>query len=258
MHSLHSCRHTVRFVRLLTLLLIITLLSGCRTAERILYLQDLEPEVAIAVQEARPITLKTGDRIRIVVHSRDVELAAMFNLQGEDAVYTVDADGCIDFPILGLIPVSGLTRLEVGNQIKYKLLAGKLLRDPIVTVEYTRISFDALGELGHRGHIEIDRDCITLLQAIAASGDLTLQGRRDNVLVLRQTDGRLTPYYVDLTSTESILSSPAYYIQQDDIIYVSPNRTRTDQSTQNASLVRTPGFWISMFSFSMTLFALFR
>ena len=121
--------------------------SSCKTNSKVVYLQDIQSNIAIALQEVKEITLKPGDKLNIVVYSRDQELVKMFNLismsegnnSRENSYYTVNKEGQIDMPILGLISVEGLTRLEVADLIKYRLLAGKLLRDPTVTVEYANM-----------------------------------------------------------------------------------------------------------------------
>jgi polysaccharide export outer membrane protein len=224
-------------------------------------MQDIQDELPIAVQEIKPLVLKPGDKISISVFSRDAELAKMFNLTsgassdggGGACSYTVGNDGKIDMPTLGPITAEGLTRMELANEIKYKLLAGKMLRDPVVTVEYTNMSFYVLGEAGRTGRIEIDKDHITLLEAIAEAGDLNISGKRENVLVLRTVNGVQTPYRVDLTNVQSIYSSPVYYVQQNDIIYVEPTQERANESKINANNARTPTFWISMCSMIASL-----
>lgn len=159
-------------------------------------------------------------------------------------------------PILGLISVEGLTRLEVADLIKYRLLAGKLLRDPTVTVEYANMYYYVMGEVGNPGKHEIEHDQITLLEALSEAGDLTIQGRRDNILVLRTVNGEQTPYRVDITQTEKLYGSPAFYLQQNDLIYVEPNTMRVNQSQLNANTLRTPGFWFSATSFVLSLILL--
>ncbi len=243
-------------------------LVGCGTSSKVVYLQDIQPDVSIAVQEAKNITLKPGDKLSIVVYSRDQELAQMFNLGGfvnitqntngsdRNSFYTVNEEGKIDMPILGLISVEGLTRMEVADLIKYKLLSGKLVRDPTVSVEYTNLNYFVMGEVGSPGRQVIDRDRITLLEALSQAGDLTIQGRRDNILVLRTENGKQTPYRVDITQTASLYASPVYYLQQNDLIYVEPNEMRVNQSRLNANTLRTPGFWFSASSFILSLFLL--
>jgi polysaccharide export outer membrane protein len=229
------------------------LLSSCATQRKITYLQDIQPEVPINIQNNGDLVLEPGDRVTITVFSRDRELSELFNLvervPGEGTSrrhqYTVKPDGTVEIPTLGSVYVQGLTRLEVEDKIKYELLASKLLLDPTVIVEYYDLAFSTIGALGVGRH-EIPKDRINILEALALAGDLSLMGQRENVLVLRTENGIQTPYLVDLTSVESVYSSPVYYIRQNDIIYVEPNKKLAAQSDPNASTFQNFGFWISL------------
>lgn len=110
-----------------------------------------------------------------------------------------------------------------------------------------------LGEVSRPGRITFDRDRFTLLDAIAGAGDLTIQGKRTDVLVLRNENGKQTAHRVDLTDSQSLLNSPVYYLQQDDVVVVSPNDVRKRQTTANGSTPLTPGFWISIASLLTTV-----
>ncbi len=238
-------------------------LSSCRPAMDVAYLQDIHPNVTMALQEAHAIKLQPGNKLSIMVHSRDKEVAEMFNLQGTGenitisensrSLYTVDQEGKIDMPILGLLDVQGLTRMELANEIKYRLLSANLVRDPVVTVEYANVGYSMLGEINAPGRYSFEQDQITLLEALAKAGDLTIQGRRDNILILRTENGRQTPYRVDITKTNNLYSSPVFYLQQNDLVYVEPNAVRANQSKLNANTTRTPAFWMSAGSFLLTL-----
>ena len=171
--------------------------------------------------------------------------------------YTIDNQGNIDVPNLGLINTIGLTRLELANKIKQELLSQELLKDPVVTVEFTNLSYSIIGEVNNPGRKEFTRDQLTLLEAIAEAGDLTINGRRDNILVLRTDNGIQKPYRVDLTEINSLYASPAYYLKQNDFIYVEPNQMKANQSKQNAGTFRTPTFWMSLASFITSLVMIF-
>lgn len=250
----------------LSLLATVLILASCASINKVTYLQDIQPNVSVALQEVSKIKLEPGDKISIVVHGRDQDIVKMFNLfdgqmnnqsMQEHSYYTVDESGLIDMPILGPISVAGQTRQDVANLVKYRLLSGKLVRDPTVTVEFANLGFSVMGEVNNPGRHEIERDNVTLLEALAAAGDLTIQGRRDNILVLRTENGQQTPYRVDLTQTNSVYSSPVYYIHQNDIVYVEPGEARASQSTINGTTLRTPTFWFSALSLLTTLAVLF-
>ena len=244
------------------LLVAAVFLTACGTVKNVSYLQDIQPGMPILLQEVRQLTLQPGDRLRITVFSRDRELTELFNLNdrsstgnvaGERHPYTVRADGTVEIPTLGSLHVQGLTRLEVADLVKYRLLSSKLLLDPTVIVEYDDLSFYALGEVGRTGRFQIPQDQVTILEALALAGDLTINGKRENVLVLRTENGVQIPYTVDLTNMESVYGSPAYYLHQNDVLYVEPNRKRAYQSDQNASTLRSLGFWMSIPSYITSL-----
>lgn len=243
------------------------LLTGCAKPENYVYINDIQPNLPIAIQEPIPLRLKTGDKLTIMVHSRDQELADIFNLNkyGENSSgfarqiipYTVDINGNIDMPVIGSVQVKDLSRMEVQNAIRHKLLTSKLVRDPIVAVEFVDMAYYVVGDIGGGRH-EINRDVVTLVEAISECGDLLVTGRRDNILVLRTTDGIQTPYEVNLLRTSDLYSSPVYYLQQGDVIYVRPTTMKIDQTSAYGSSVRTPVFWIGLLNMVLGLTFLFK
>lgn len=234
-------------------------ISSCSSNKKIVYLQDIQPNISMAVQEPQPIKFEEGDQITIIVHSRDAEVAKVFNVLGkggEHSRYIVDDDGYVEMPVLGRIKVAGLTRDEAAREIKYKLLESRMVKDPMVTIDYSGMGYTVLGEVRSPGRKEIDRDQITLLEAIGDAGDLTIDGVRENILVLRTENGMQTPYRVNLLDTRSLYSSPVYYVQQNDVIYVEPNEKKSNQASVNGNNLLTPGFWMSTFSFAASLVTL--
>lgn len=156
--------------------------------------------------------------------------------------YLVNQDGNIDFPILGEIHVEGLTRMQVTELIKKRLIEEELIKDPIVTVQFLNFKVSVIGEVGRPGTFDISGDRITLLEALSMAGDLTIYGRRDRVAVIREKDGKRSILYHDLRSSD-IFQSPCYYLQQNDIVYVEPNNAKTGQSRINSN--NSVGVWLS-------------
>lgn len=243
--------------------------SSCGPAKDIIYIEDLQPEAEITLQPDGELRLQPGDHVAVNVYSRDEELARMFNINrttntggaggsgvGSGNYYTVDPQGNIDFPILGNLQVQGLTRIEVANLIKYRLLAGQLLRDPIVTATFPDMAFYLVGESGVGRH-PFPTDKLNLLEAISLTGDIQLSGKRTNVLVLRTEGNKQVPYRVDFTKVDELYGSPAYYVRQNDMIYVEPTQVRANQSTAHGNNYLTIGFWTSMLSLAATLAVLF-
>lgn len=113
--------------------------------------------------------------------------------------------------------------------------------------------YSVMGEVANPGRFSMDEEKVTILDAISNAGDLTIQGRRQDVMVLRQENGHQKVYKIDLCSGKDIFNSPAYYLQQNDVVYVTPNDTKKRSSTLNGNTVQSTGFWISMASFLMSV-----
>lgn len=144
--------------------------------------------------------------------------------------------------------MAGLKREEIAEHIKNELVTKNLVKDPVVTVEFMNLCVSVMGEVNNPGRFSIDRDQMTILDALSMAGDLTIYGNRQKVMVLRQEDGQQRVYGVNLTSGEHVYTSPAYYLQQNDVVYVEPNDVRSRQSTVNGNNVRSTSFWISLAS----------
>lgn len=169
------------------------------------------------------------------------------------SVYTIDSKGEIDFPVLGQLKVGGLVREEVARMIKERLVSENLVKDPVVIVEYANLGFDVLGEVNRPGRYTFDRDHLTILDALSMAGDLTIQGERQNVMVIRDEGGKRTSYLVNLKSGHELMSSPVFYLQQNDVVYVAPNDYRARQTTVNGNTMRSGSFWISLSSLTISL-----
>ena len=141
-----------------------------------------------------------------------------------------------------------MTRAEVAAFIKGEIIGRNLIKDPTVTVEFVNTGISVLGEVKSPGRYNINRDEFTVLDAIALAGDLDIQGNRTNVRVLRKEGNETKVYVMDLTSGNSVYNSPAFYLQQDDIVYIEPNDYRKRQTTVNANTTMSAGFWVSIVS----------
>ncbi len=251
--------------KLLYFLLLTFMISSCSTQEKILYLQNNQIGVDYPTYEGGEIRLQNNDMISIVVTSKTPELAAIFNPvkpssngvsnSSSDLTYTVDPNGEINFPVLGHLKVAGLTRFEISDMISKKIIESEMLRDPLVIVTFENLSFSTLGDIG-AGTYEISKDKTSVLEAISMAGDLAITGQRNKVFLTRNIDGVLKTYQLDLRTTD-IYMSPAFYIQQNDLIYVEPNKVKTNQSTTNGNTLRSISFWMSITSFLMTLTFIF-
>lgn len=261
-----------RFFRLLSLAAAVIFFVSCAGTKDIVYFQDSPEGTKLQLPEPKIVEVQISDKISIIVNSKDPELASIFNLtfvnrhasrslnneltsnsNNNMSVYTVDTKGNIDFPVLGELHVQGLTREEIAAMVKNMIISRKLIMDPVVTVEFANLFVTVLGDVSHPGRHEIDKDKVTVLDVISKAGDLDITGLRKNVKVFREEDGKQICYQLDFTSAENVFTSPVYYLKQDDIIYVEPNKMKVRESTVNGNTFVSASFWISFTSFLMSL-----
>lgn len=250
--------------------------ASCSAPKDVTYMQDLQPGTYQMEQIEKALRARPDDRLSILITSKDPQLSKIFNLnyyssntssnlqsgtsagrslsQTYTLLYTVNAQGNVEIPVLGSVHVQGLTRTEIEQKVKSELIAKDLLKDPTVVVEFANQTFSVLGEVAQPGRKVFDRDNITLLEGIALAGDLSMTGKRTNVMVIREDGiGQRQVYVIDLTNAQSLYSSPAYYLKQGDVIYVDAIDTRKRQRDANANTFMTAGFWMSLASVLMSL-----
>ena len=267
------------YIRKALFLLSIVLLAGCGTPANIVYFQDAPHNEELSPLKVEYIRLQPTDQISIVVNSRDPQVASMFNLPyygkrladsqsltgsggnmnaGAQSIsgYTVDSHGDIDFPVLGKIHLAGLTREEAENSIKSLLIESRQIKDPVVIVEFMNLGFSVLGDVSRPGRYKIDRDRFTLFDALSLAGDLTINGQREDVALVRHEADHDVLYRLNLLDIKQIYDSPAFYVQQGDVIYVTPNDKRQRESTINGNNVRSTSFWISISSLATSIITL--
>ena len=249
----------MKISKLIILMFLALLVASC-TAPKLGYFQDVQSGQVQELQAPKLVTVQPGDKLSILVSSKDPGLAYLFNLPivgryktsqsdvnlnaSQVASYTVDANGEIDFPVLGKISLIGMTRSHIKNQ----LITRELLKDPIVTVDFLDLFFSVMGEVNDPGRFLMDHDVTTIIDALSRAGDLTINGRRDNVLVMREENGKQMAYRVDLTNLQSLYISPVYYLKQGDLIYVEPNEKKARESTAAGNAFLQPTLWISLAS----------
>lgn len=242
------------------LLGVLLIATSCGTVKDIAYFQNKVINDPEKIDKHAGIVIQPKDMLSIVVSSKNPELVAMFNLPvvtyqaGSEIVesgynqrilgYVVDNDGNIDFPILGVIKVSGLTRWELSKLIKKQLVDGGYLTDAVVTVEFLNFKVSVIGEVNSPGTYTIEGDKVTILQAISLARDLTIFGMRENVSVIRERNGERTIYEVNLCDVD-MFKSPAYYLQQNDVVYVQPSEVKAKQSTVDDKGLRITSILVS-------------
>ena len=244
-------------IRIFALMLVAFAAASCMTQKKMTYLQDANPSKEDSINahfEAQSETIiRCGDALTIFISALDKEAIAPYNLPtvvftapGSTQVqttpmlqyYIVDENGDVELPVLGKVHVAGLRRPEVELAVK-ELLSRQVL-NPIVQVNLIGAKVSIMGEVNHPMQVSLGRGRLTILEALAAAGDLTPYGRRDNVLITREVEGKIEMARIDLRSAD-LITSPYYFLQQNDVVYVSPNQVRVINSA-NASL------WLSTIS----------
>ncbi|WP_378187979.1 polysaccharide biosynthesis/export family protein [Aquimarina sp. W85] len=237
---------------LLLSVIIITLFS-CKAPTDVVYFQNTKNLEQVTSNNSFTRVFKVDDIISIMVSATNMEAARPFNLmQGSSLstttevsdnamssssnspqpTYLIDEQGNIDFPVLGKIKVAGMTRVQVKEMLQEKLKI--YIKDPIVNVRLKNFKITVIGEINRPGSYNIPNERITIIEALGMAGDMTITGKRTNVMVIRENDGVNTYHKVDLTSKD-IFDSPAYYLAQNDVLYVEPNNAQQKRSRTNSN-----------------------
>lgn len=228
------------------LLVVMATLASCSKKEY-LYLADMTEEAQYAVANRYQSRIQSDDRLKITVSCKNPELAAPFNVSsgyvkvstdgkvssqasGDAGGYRVNAEGDINFPILGEVHVAGLSLQEASEKIRHLIILGDYIKDPIVNIEFLNFHYTVLGAVGSNGTYSVDGDKITILEAIAKSGDLSASADLHNIAVIRESDGERKIYNLDITNTD-LFNSPAFYLAQNDIVYARPKRAKGTDKT---------------------------
>ncbi|MGL5682622.1 MAG: polysaccharide biosynthesis/export family protein [Marinifilaceae bacterium] len=213
-------------------------MSSCVTSKKVIYLQDVAAAEQSSLSEAYQPRIINNDKLSIVVSSMNQEAALPFNtpmlglsqpgISSTNSAdvkngYIVESDGCINFPVLGRVKAAGLTREELAAQLEKQL--EPYLKDRIVNVQFLNFKVTVLGEVRRPGSFTVPTDRITLLEALGMAGDLDILAKRQNVLIIRETNGRREFERLDLRS-KKLFESEYFYLQQNDVVYVEPGKSR--------------------------------
>lgn len=269
-------KHSIKY---LAAVVVAAGMVSCTAPKKVTYFQDIDTKAIIQTAKSEPITARPGDKLSIIVKTKDASISELFNLpvysnrvgnvttyngtgattrtytnSGTDGVacYNVDESGNIDMPLIGSIHIGGMNRDEIAGYIKGEISGRELAKEPTVSVEFLNTGINVLGEVAKPGRYDMNKDKLTIFDAISLAGDLTITGVRDKVRVLRQEGNEIHTYTLDLTNAEGCVSSPAYYLQQEDVVYVEPNDMRKRQTTVNGNNALSTSFWISVASLITT------
>ncbi|TXN35959.1 polysaccharide export protein [Flagellimonas hymeniacidonis] len=212
------------------------LIFSCASKGDVIYFQDAANFETLVENNTFQPKFKIDDVVSIHVSTLNPEASLPFNLyrgsaeggvRPEQVDYIVDNEGEIDFPVIGKVKVEGLSPEEVRILLREKL-AG-YLTDPIINIRLRNFTITVLGEVRRPGTYQVNGERITVLEALGLAGDMSIKGIRDNVLVIRDFDGTKVHHRIDLT-TKNAMKSPAYYLTQNDVVYVEPNRSAVTAS----------------------------
>ena len=226
----------------------IMLFTACSTPKNIALFPEVSNGTSIAIAESNGIVLKPNDKISIVVNTKSAELNNALNMPVSSQIigyneiqstnqsratsgYTIDANGNIDFPLIGTVKAGGFTRSELASSLKKILENRNVAKDAVVTVEFLNVGFSVLGEVTEPGFYPFENDKTTLLQALGKAGDMTIFGNRNNVKVVRMNErGQQEVFVVNMLNTKAMMQSPAYILQQNDVVYVEPNKVKSQNA----------------------------
>ena len=220
-------------------LFVFFLFFSCASKKDIVYYQNIDGLNRPENNSSYEVKIQPDDLLMIIVSAEDPEIAIPFNLTsvtlpnttnllattGQQTIqsYLVDRNGNIEFPVIGKIQVGGLSRTEVLQSLKEKI--GVYIKNPIINLRIMNFKVSLQGEINMPGTYSVASERITLIEALSMAKDLSIYGRRDNVLVIREINGIKSYNRVDITKADFI-NSPFYYLAQNDVIYVEPNKTK--------------------------------
>ena len=226
---------------LLVLFLVFQILlfgSSCTTSKHVTYFENVA-DTSFAAKPARELVIQSNDILSISISSLNPEASAIFNVNDVKSTnnpqllggYLVNTEGNIQLPVLGTIKAAGLTKNQLKDLITNTILEKKLLIDPIVNVRQINFRVTVLREVAHPATIPVPSEKISLLEALGLAGDLTIFGKRENVLLIREeSNGKKQLRRINLTSKNFFLS-PYYYLQPNDVVYVEPNKSKISSTS---------------------------
>lgn len=229
------------------LLLIILVSASCTNTRKATYFSGQQTGSFQPPAMPKPV-IQNNDLLSITVSSLNPEASAVFNTPGgannnnnnsqptatttPANGYLVDGEGNIQFPFLGSVKVSGMTKEELKDKLTKTLVEKKLLVDPIIAVRFLNFKVTVLGEVAHPTVVTVPSESITLLEALGLAGDLTIYAQRDNVLVIRDEDGKKVTHRLNLNNND-LFSSPYYYLRSNDVVYVEPNKAKVASTSRS-------------------------
>ncbi|MBO7119511.1 MAG: polysaccharide biosynthesis/export family protein [Bacteroidaceae bacterium] len=258
----------------LTCILCLGLTTSCVSNKKMIYLQGATQQYALPqeINDYFELQVQPDDQLAISVASKDIELVQRFNnntligggnnsqagtsttnISSGVAYFRVNKEGNIEFPIFGTLHVGGMTTDQVSSMIQRRMIDGGYINDAVVNTKIMSFKVTVLGDVKTPGTQTYQGERLTILEAIGKAGDLTNSAYRDNVLVVREENGQRTAYEVNLLDNQAVFNSPVYYLQQNDIVYVQPNKSQRVKGSTSYTWLSVGSTVVSMVVSVVTL-----
>jgi polysaccharide export outer membrane protein len=239
---------TLNFLFIVALIMILSI--SCTSTKKTVYFYNVQDTTYLQRGSEIQTPIQENDILGISISSLNAEASAIFNppnnnnsrsttvtgANSEPGGYLVNSDGTIQLPVLGNIKAAGLTKKELKDNITNMILSKKLLVDPLVEIRFLNYEVTVIGEVAHPTVITVPSEKISLLKAIGLAGDLTIYGKRENVLLIREENGKKKTRHIDLNSS-NFFNSPYYYLQPNDVVYVEPNKAKVASASRSQQLL---------------------
>ncbi len=236
--------------------------SSCKNYKKVTYFKDVPdtlqgPAMEIVHQPFIEPKIQSNDILNVNITTLDPNATAVFkqsinqdNNQDRGIGYMVNKDGQIDLPVVGLVSVAGLTTYEATNRIREEV--GKYYKNPVVNIQFGNFYFIALGDVNRPGRHYVVNEKVSIIDAIGIASDLQISGRRDNILLIREENGKKIFIRIDLNSSD-VFKSPYFYLKTGDVIYVQPNKARARGATIDSTRDRYISYLVSILSITISL-----
>lgn len=239
---------TLKFLFFAALIMLLSI--SCTNTRKAVYFNNVQDTTFLQRGNEIQTPIQENDILGITFSSLNAEATAIFNPPNnnnsrsttvtgsstESGGYLVSSDGTIQLPVLGTIKAAGLTKRELKDNITNMILSKKLLVDPLVEIRFLNYEVTVIGEVAKPTVITVPSEKISLLKALGLAGDLTIYGKRDNVLLIREENGKKKTRHINLNSS-GFFNSPYYYLQPNDVVYVSPNKAKIASAGRTAQLL---------------------
>src|SRR5450631_566574 len=239
---------TLNFLFIVALIMILSI--SCTSTKKTVYFYNVQDTTYLQRGSEIQTPIQENDILGISISSLNAEASAIFNPPNNNNIrsttvtgantepggYLVNTDGTIQLPVLGTIKAAGLTKKELKDNITNTILSKKLLVDPLVEIRFLNYEVTVIGEVAHPTVITVPSEKISLLKAIGLAGDLTIYGKRENVLLIREENGKKKTRHIDLNSS-NFFNSPYYYLQPNDVVYVEPNKAKVASASRSQQLL---------------------